>query len=210
MPQPAAFFRYAFPYRLEPDDAGGILLELIDVRETHTFAPTATDAGDGLALDGLIAALGSIELGRAIPRPSPAEGRPVAILPRRRRQVRALRCRRTPSAASSISTTAAERLNARPTPPRAEMILVSVNLGVQSQHRNAVRCVVRYHSRETEFSDRERSEHAAGSGMRTLFCSRLARSLVCAEENLILSQNSATPRGVAATNPSSFFHFYLS
>jgi antitoxin HicB len=80
--KPAAFFRYAFPYRLEPDDAGGILLEFIDVPETHTFAPTAADAGDRLALDSLIAALGGyIKLDRAIPRPSPAEGRRVAILP---------------------------------------------------------------------------------------------------------------------------------
>jgi len=74
--------QYAFPYRLEPEPAGGALIQFVDVPEAHSIAPTAADAAGEPALDCLIAALGGyIKLGRAIPRPSPARGRPVAILP---------------------------------------------------------------------------------------------------------------------------------
>ena len=73
---------HAFPYRFEPQEAGGVLVQFIDVPEAHTFGPTEAAAGADNALDCLIAALGSyIKLGREIPRPSPARGRPVAILP---------------------------------------------------------------------------------------------------------------------------------
>jgi antitoxin HicB len=73
---------HAYPYRLEPDDAGGMLLQFIDVPEAHTVAPTVPNATTDPALDCLIAALGGyIKLGRAIPRPSPPQGQPVAILP---------------------------------------------------------------------------------------------------------------------------------
>jgi antitoxin HicB len=71
-----------FPYRLEPQEAGGVLAQFVDVPEAHTFRATAADAGGDNALDCLIAALGVyIRLGREIPVPSPARGRPVAILP---------------------------------------------------------------------------------------------------------------------------------
>jgi antitoxin HicB len=71
----------AFPYRLQPE-AGGVLVQFIDVPEAHTFGPTEADAGGEHSRDCLIAALGGyIRLGRAIPRPSPAQGQPVVILP---------------------------------------------------------------------------------------------------------------------------------
>lgn len=70
-----------FPYRFEPQESGGVLAQFIDVPEAHTVGASEAEAGDK-ALDCLIAALGGyIRLGRAIPRPSPARGRPVAVLP---------------------------------------------------------------------------------------------------------------------------------
>jgi antitoxin HicB len=73
---------HAFPYRVEPQESGGVLVQFVDVPEAHTFAPTDADAGGDHTLDCLIAALGGyIKLGRRIPRPSPARGQPVAILP---------------------------------------------------------------------------------------------------------------------------------
>jgi antitoxin HicB len=74
--------RDAFPYRFEPQEPGGVLVQFIDVPEAHTFGSTETDAGGDHALDCLVAALGGyIKLGRDVPVPSPARGRPVAILP---------------------------------------------------------------------------------------------------------------------------------
>jgi antitoxin HicB len=73
---------HAFPYRFEAQEGGGALVQFIDVPEAHTFGPTEAKAGEDHALDCLIAALGGyIRLGREIPRPSPARGRPVVILP---------------------------------------------------------------------------------------------------------------------------------
>jgi antitoxin HicB len=72
----------AFPYRFEPQEQGGVVVQFIDVPEAHTVGATEADAGGDHALDCLIAALGGyIKLGRAIPKPSPPRGRPVAILP---------------------------------------------------------------------------------------------------------------------------------
>jgi antitoxin HicB len=72
---------HAFPYRFEPEPAG-VLAQFIDVPEAHTFGATEAETGGENALDCLIAALGGyIRLGRAIPRPSPARGRPVVVLP---------------------------------------------------------------------------------------------------------------------------------
>jgi antitoxin HicB len=73
---------HAFPYRVEPQESGGVLVQFIDVPEAHTFGATEADAGGNDALDCLIAALGGyIKLGREIPGPSAAHGRPVAALP---------------------------------------------------------------------------------------------------------------------------------
>ena len=72
----------AFPYRFEPQASGGVLAQFIDVPEAHTFGASEAEAGGDHALDCLIAGLGGyIKLGRAIPEPSPARGRPVVILP---------------------------------------------------------------------------------------------------------------------------------
>jgi hypothetical protein len=71
----------AFPYRFEPD-AGGVAVQFIDVPEAHTFGGTEAEAGGDNALDCSITALGGyVKLGREVPNPSPARGRPVAILP---------------------------------------------------------------------------------------------------------------------------------
>jgi antitoxin HicB len=73
---------HAFPYRFEPQESGGVLVQFIDLPEAHTFGANEADAGGDNALDCLIAALGGyVRLGREIPRPSPARGRPVVILP---------------------------------------------------------------------------------------------------------------------------------
>jgi antitoxin HicB len=73
---------HAFPYRFEPQESGGVLVQFVDVPEAHTSGATVADAGGDNALDCLIAALGGyIRLGRAIPTPSPPRGRPVGILP---------------------------------------------------------------------------------------------------------------------------------
>jgi antitoxin HicB len=72
----------AFPYRFEPQEAGGVVVQFVDVPEAHTFGATEAHAGGDNALDCLIAALGGyIRLGREIPGPSPAQGRPVVTLP---------------------------------------------------------------------------------------------------------------------------------
>jgi antitoxin HicB len=72
---------HAFPYAFEPEESGGVLVQFIDVPEAHTCGATEASAGDQ-APDCLIAALGGyVRLGRKIPRPSPARGRPVATLP---------------------------------------------------------------------------------------------------------------------------------
>jgi len=72
----------AFPYRFEPQESGGVLAQFIDVPEAHTFGASEAEAGGDNALDCLITALGGyVKLGREIPLPSPARGRPVVILP---------------------------------------------------------------------------------------------------------------------------------
>ena len=54
----------AFPYVFEPDEAGGVLVQFVDVPEANTFGATEKAAGEQ-ALDCLIAALGGyMKLGR--------------------------------------------------------------------------------------------------------------------------------------------------
>jgi antitoxin HicB len=73
---------HAFPYSFEPQESGGVLVQFIDVPEAHTSGASEAEAGGAHALDCLIAALGGyVKLGREIPRPSSARGRPVVILP---------------------------------------------------------------------------------------------------------------------------------
>ncbi len=74
--------RHAFPYRFEPQESGDVLVQFVDVPEAHTSGASEAKAGGEHALDCLIATLGGyIKLGREIPPPSPARGRPVVILP---------------------------------------------------------------------------------------------------------------------------------
>jgi antitoxin HicB len=73
---------HAFPYRFEPQESDGVVVQFIDVPEAHGFAPSEAEAGGDNALDCLIAALGGyVKLGRKIPATSAAKGTPVAILP---------------------------------------------------------------------------------------------------------------------------------
>jgi hypothetical protein len=37
---------HAFPYRLEPQDSGGVLVQFIDLPEAHTSGATEAEAGD--------------------------------------------------------------------------------------------------------------------------------------------------------------------
>jgi antitoxin HicB len=72
---------HAYSYRFEPQEAGNVMVQFIDVPEAHSFGPTEAEAGGDNALDCLIAALGGyIKLGRKVPEPSPARGQPVATL----------------------------------------------------------------------------------------------------------------------------------
>ena len=124
---------HTFPYAFEPEESGGVLVQLVDLPEAHTTGATEAAAGEH-ALDRLIAALGGyIKLARKIPlrarraaapspscrpwsQPSSPCTRPCAhkASPGPRSPANSA-CRRTASAASSISTTA--RTSTRSTAP---------------------------------------------------------------------------------------------
>src|SRR5271166_4778375 len=73
--------RYAYPYTMEPQPEGGFAVTFPDVPEAITEGNTAGEAR-ARAEDALVAAL-SFYTGDSRPRPnpSPARGRPVAIVP---------------------------------------------------------------------------------------------------------------------------------
>ena len=68
---------HAFPYRSEPQETGGGLMQFLDVGRHTPSVSTEGDAGGDHALDCLIAALGGyIKLGRETPvRARPGAGR---------------------------------------------------------------------------------------------------------------------------------------
>lgn len=74
---------YAYPVSLEPDDDGGGVVSFPDVPEVHTQGEDREDALEQ-AEDALVVALGLyVDEGAALPRPSPAAGRPVVAVPAR-------------------------------------------------------------------------------------------------------------------------------
>jgi antitoxin HicB len=71
---------FGYPARLAPDD-GGFVVTFPDIPQVHTFGDDKADAL-GHALDALETGIGALmDLGADIPRPSPARGRPVVMLP---------------------------------------------------------------------------------------------------------------------------------
>lgn len=73
-------YDYAYPLDLRPDD-GTVVATCPDVPEMGTAADTAAEARSR-AVEALVVMLDHyLETGRPIPAPSPAEGRPVAVLP---------------------------------------------------------------------------------------------------------------------------------
>ena len=73
--------RYAYPYIAEPQPEGGWTVTFPDVPEAITQGDTTAEAA-AMAEDALVSALSFyIDAGEALPRPSPANHRPVAIVP---------------------------------------------------------------------------------------------------------------------------------
>jgi antitoxin HicB len=73
--------RYAYPVSLETDEEGRVVASFPDVPGAPTDGADEREAL-AMAADSLVAALGGyVQLGRPIPRPSPAEGRAVVGLP---------------------------------------------------------------------------------------------------------------------------------
>jgi antitoxin HicB len=70
-----------YPLDLRPDENSTVIAQAVDVPEALTFGDDKEEAR-AHAVDALICALGGyIDDGRAIPKPSPSRGRPVAELP---------------------------------------------------------------------------------------------------------------------------------
>jgi antitoxin HicB len=73
--------RYAYPYAMEPQLEGGFTVTFPDVPEAITEGDTAAEAR-ARAEDALVAALSFYtDDARPLPTPSPARGRPVAMVP---------------------------------------------------------------------------------------------------------------------------------
>lgn len=73
--------RYAYPYELSPQPEGGFTVTFPDVPEAITEGNTEAEAA-AMAEDALVTALSFYtDQSEPLPRPSPARGRPVALLP---------------------------------------------------------------------------------------------------------------------------------
>jgi antitoxin HicB len=73
--------RYAYPYELQPQPEGGFTVTFKDVPEAITQGETEKEAA-AMAEDALVIALSFYtDNGETLPRPSPADGRPVAHVP---------------------------------------------------------------------------------------------------------------------------------
>jgi antitoxin HicB len=73
--------RYAYPYDMQPQPEGGFTVTFPDVPEAITEGDTAGEARER-AEDALVAALSFYtDDAKPTPHPSPARGRPVALVP---------------------------------------------------------------------------------------------------------------------------------
>lgn len=73
--------RYAFPYELLPQPDGGFTVTFPDVPEAITQGDTEEEAA-AMAEDALVTALSFYtDRGEALPRPAPADRRPLAYVP---------------------------------------------------------------------------------------------------------------------------------
>ena len=73
--------QFVYPYTIHQSEDGAWQVRFPDVPEALTEGETADEA-HALATDALVAALGGLaKLKRGIPNPSPADGRPVVVVP---------------------------------------------------------------------------------------------------------------------------------
>jgi antitoxin HicB len=73
--------RYAYPFDMEPQPEGGFAVSFPDIPEAHTDGDTEGEARER-AEDALVSALSFYtDDSKPLPLPSPARGRPVAIVP---------------------------------------------------------------------------------------------------------------------------------
>ncbi len=73
--------RYAYPYIAEPEADGGWSIRFPDVPEAHSQGDTPEEIA-AMAEDCLVTALSFYtDEAQPLPRPSPAHGRPVAVVP---------------------------------------------------------------------------------------------------------------------------------
>jgi antitoxin HicB len=73
--------RYAYPYDLSPQPEGGFTVSFPDVPEAITQGDSEAEAA-AMAEDALVTALSFYtDQSEPVPRPSPARGRPMALLP---------------------------------------------------------------------------------------------------------------------------------
>ena len=73
--------RYAYPYTTEPESDGRLFISFPDIPEALTDAEARAEA-QRRAEDVLVTALSFYtDAGRPLPAPSPARGRPVALVP---------------------------------------------------------------------------------------------------------------------------------
>lgn len=73
--------RYAYPYELEPQPEGGFTVTFPDVPEAITQGDSESEAA-AMAEDALVTALSFYtDAAEPLPRPSPANGRPLAYPP---------------------------------------------------------------------------------------------------------------------------------
>jgi len=73
--------RYAYPYEIEPQPEGGWTVTFPDVPEAITEGDTEEEVA-AMAEDALVTALSFYtDNGHPLPRPSPSDGRPLAVVP---------------------------------------------------------------------------------------------------------------------------------
>ena len=72
---------HTFPYAFEPEESGGVLVQLVDLPEAHTYRRDRSGCRRARPRPPDRGARRLHQAGAENPPPSPARGRPVAILP---------------------------------------------------------------------------------------------------------------------------------